>query len=354
MLVMVAQTYSTSLLSGHQLIDELVKVQILGPVALLLLIYPTIQLIRRGHPVGFILILGGPGLAVLGGATLSAWRAGRFPRCSKVAIRRIDGIPFFRMSAILTMTGAISTGVQFGQSWMVAKWMGLAQVGQFWTAWTLSMTYVTLVLGSLGTYYMPNLSRLQVPQERKDLIRVYFRFILMIMPLVVSAIIVFKPLIVKIMFASAMLPALKIMRWMLIGDFLKGISYVLAFPMVAFRDLKWFFWSDALFSAGMGLASWILMIRGGGIEGLGLIFMLTYLFYLPVMIFYIWRQHGFKINRDESFLFLTGLALVTGLSACTWTHAAMRWSDVANLIIFSTVFSVFALRGAHLRALSSK
>src|SRR5512133_2560161 len=115
------------------------------------------------------------------------------------------------MSGVMLVAGVVTTGTQFFISWLVAKRMGLAQAGQFWTAWTLSMAYVTLVLGSLGTYYMPSLSRLSDPEDRRALIRNYLRLSLIAMPLLVSLVIVFKPWVIRGMFSSALLPALQVM-----------------------------------------------------------------------------------------------------------------------------------------------
>ena len=298
MLVMVAQTFVVGLLNGHRLINELVKSQMLGPLAVMVLIFPMVWLVRGGYPSGFVLMLGGPAVIVTLAAARAARNAGWLPAMLEWGINRADVASFFRMSGVMLIAGAVTTGTQFFISWLVAKWMGLAQAGQFWTAWTLSMAYVTLVLGSLGTYYMPSLTRLSDPEERRALISNYLRLSLIAMPLLVSLVIVFKPWVIRGMFSSALLPALQVMRWMLIGDLFKGLSWVLAFPMLAFSEMKWFFWTEALFSLGTAGGAWIWLSSGGGIEGLGVIFLILYSLYLPMMVYYVRIKHGFKLNQN--------------------------------------------------------
>jgi O-antigen/teichoic acid export membrane protein len=351
MLVLVANAYVLGLLNGHRLINELVKFQLLGPATTLILIFPVIWLIRGGHTFGFLLMLVGPAAVITLVAARAVWRAGYLPVLRGLVIHWADGAQFIRMSAVLTTAGIIATGTQFGQSWMVAKWMGLAQAGQFWTAWTLSMTYLTLVLGSLGTYYMPSLSRLEDPVARRDLIRMYLRLVLQVTPLLVSIVIVFKPWVIQGMFSSTMLPALKVMRWMLIGDFFKAVSYILAYPMVAFNDMKWFFWTDVLFSLGFAVTFWAWLFQGGGIEGLGTIFMLVYILYLLFTMFYIRVKHGFVFTQGDVGRFLAALALILLLSACTWRSESVSWRDVGCFILMGGIYSAISLRGVSWRTL---
>ncbi len=351
MVILVIQAYVMGLLNGHRMINELVKSQVLGPLTVLALVFPMIWLIRGGHAFGFVLMLAGPAAVVTLAAIRSAWKAGWLPSMRGLEINSSDRASFFHMSAVLLITGIVTTGTQFFQSWLVAKKMGLAEAGQFWTAWTLSMSYVTLVLGSLGTYYMPSLSRLKEPDARCSLVRDYLRLCLLAMPVLVSLVVVFKPWVIRGMFSSSLLPALKVMRWMLIGDLFKGVSWVLAFPMLAFSDMKWFFWTDVLFSLATVVTAWVWLLSGGGIQGLGLLFMVLYVVYLPVMVYYVWHRHGFAWQRGEILRFLGGLTLVVVLSAMTWDDLTVRWWSAGSLVGLGGIFVVLSVKGTGLASL---
>jgi len=344
MLVMVAQSYVIGILNGHRLINDLVKSQVLAPIAVLTLVFPMVWLVRGGYPLGLMLMLGGPAAVVMMVAGRAAWRAGCLPALRDCVIYRPDAVSFVQMSAILLLTGMITTGTQFFNSWLVAKRMGLAEVGQYWTAWTLSMSYVTLLLGSLGTYYMPSLSRLEDPEERRALVRDYLRLCLLSMPLLVSSVVVFKPWVIRGMFSSSLLPALKVMRWMLIGDLFKGLAWVFAFPMLAFRELNWYFWTEVFFSLGMVGTAWTWLSLGGGIEGLGFLFMLSYILYLFIMLAYIYSKHGFILNPRELAGIIGGLTLVGALSWMTWNDLRVRGSVLGIWLILMVVFVYLLLK----------
>jgi len=344
MLVMVAQTYVIGILNGHRLIDTLVKSQFLGPFAVIALLFPMVWLVRRGHPLGLMLMLGGPAAIVTLVAARAAKRGGYLPALREIAFHRPDAVGFLRMSSVLLISGVITTGAQFYRSWLVARWMGLAEVGQYWTAWTLSMSYVTLVLGSLGTYYMPSLSRLSEPEARRSLIRDYLHLCLLAMPLLVSMVIVFKPWVIRGLFSQELLPSLKVMRWMLIGDLFKGISWVLAFPMLAYMEMRWFFWSEIVFSLGLAATAWVWLRLGGGIEGLGALFMVSYLLYMLVMVYYIRSRHGLVLRAGEILGFLGGLALVGILSWLTWDDVTVRGTVVGVWLLLSLGLTLLLLK----------
>ncbi len=351
MLVLVANAYVLGILNGHRLINDLVRFQLLGPIATLILVYPSVLLIRANHTIGFFLMLVGASALITLVAARAVWRAGYLPGIRNIRIRKADGAQFLHMSGVLTAAGIIATGAQFSQSWMVAKWMGLAQAGQFWTAWTLSMTYLSLVLGSLGTYYLPSLSRLKDPTARRALIRMYLQLVLVVAPLLVSLVIVLKPLVIKIMFSETMLPALEVMRWMLIGDFFKAVSYIFSYPMIAFNDLRWLFWTEILFSMGMAVASWVWIGLGGDIEGLGMIFMINYVFFFLYTMFYVHLKHGFNFTIGEVGRFMIGITLVLFLSYFTWNSANVSLYDIGSLVLFCSIFCIMSLLGLNWRNL---
>ena len=344
MLVSVANLYIIGLLNGYRLVDSIVKYQVYGVIATLLLVYPSVLLIRNGHTFGFLLMLVGSAAFITITASRFLRRLGHLPKIRDLAVRRNDATQFMGMSTALSIAGIVATGAQFAQSWIVAKWMGLEHAGQFWAAWTLSMSYLTLVLGAMGTYYLPSLSRITDSENRNELIRTYLKLVLMFVPLLVSIVILLKPWVIQLMFSSAMLPSLDIMRWMLIGDYFKAISYVMAYPMLAFNDMKWFLWSDIVFSLGMVGANFGWIASGGNMEGLGMIFMFAYISFLVVAISYMKIKNGFNVSYNEIVWFSSGLVLVILVSVSTWDSTAVSMKDLAYFLLFLVIYAAISLR----------
>lgn len=341
LLAVTAQGYFVGLLNGHRAVDALVRAQIVGPVAVLLIAYPVARLTRGGDPAGLVLMLAVPAAVVAIAAARAARRAGWVP--PRGGLDRAAAGSFFRMSVVLVLTGLLTTGTQYLQNRLVAERLGLEQSGMFWVAWTLSMTYVSVLLGSYGTYYMPALTALEDPRDRNALIRDYLRLALLVMPVLVSLVVVVKPWVVVLMFSPKLLPALSVMRWMLIGDLLKGVAWVLAFPMLAFNEMRWFFWTEVVFSAGLLAAAAALLAFAGTIEALGAAFAALYACYLVVMWWYVRRMHGFRVQRADAWSFVGGLAFVVGMSWLTWSDVGVRPVAVLAWIAGSAVLSLGSL-----------
>jgi len=342
MIVVVGQNYYVGILNGHRLINELVKSQVLGPLTTFALVLPMIWLLRRGQPYGYVIMLGAPALVVTVAAAKAGYRAGWIPD-APWRIDRSDWSSFFRMSAVLLLVGLLGTGSQFFISWLIARRLGLAEAGQFWAAWTLSMAYVTILLGSFGTYYMPSLSSLTEREAQRNLIRSYLEISLLAMPILVSFVVVFKIWAIRILFSKELLPAVRVMRWMLIGDFIKGISWVLGLPMMALGHMKWYFWSETLLNIWLACSAYVWICLGGGIEGLGVLFFVMYLIHLPIVSFYAWKKLGFVWKQEQIYRLLGGLVMVITLSVHSWRDTNVHFEMVLGYFLLTGLFICFNL-----------
>jgi O-antigen/teichoic acid export membrane protein len=298
-------------------------------------------------------MLGIPGAAV----ALAAWlRLRRLTPAAPAAPLRPaweDVVTFVRMSGVVLVTGVVATGIQFVLGRLVASRFGLAQSGQYWVAWTLSVSYVTIVLGVYGTAYMPALSALHEREARQDLMRDYLRLTLLAMPLVVSAVILLKPLVVQVMFSDDLLPSLVIMRWMLLSDLFKGIAWVLSFPMLAFRDMRWFLWTELGFSGLGAVLAWLCLTTGQPVESLGVVLLVVNAAYLAAMVGYVRLRHGLRWGRAEVLRLARGVLLVAGTSALTWSELRLEVRsalEVAALVAAFLGAEALALRGGRPRA----
>jgi PST family polysaccharide transporter len=250
---------------------------------------------------------------------------------------------FLGLAAATALAGLIGTGTVLVVRTAVSRYLGLDALGFFSVAWTVSMTYVTLVLGSFGTYYLPTLAAIAEPAERNALIRRFLRFgIIASTPLVV-AVIVAKPLLVSLLYTDAFLETLATMRWMLVGDYLKITAWVLAMPIVAYARARAFTWSEILTHAGfLAFSVPALRFTGQG-EWVGVGFMLMYVGYLAFTATYVRKVHGFPFERATILPWLGGLAIVAAASAATWTARTMSWPLAIGFVAAAVAFSWVAL-----------
>ncbi len=345
----VIHTYLTSLLNGYRAIGRVALVQVSNFGMMALLAFPAAWLMKAGYPIAFTWLLTASTFTAAG---LSFWFALRSGWLAwlREGMRRNFSRPaaqhFFYLAGTMLITGFIGAGVPLAVRALVAHQFGLHGAGIFDVAWTLSMAYVTLILTSFSTYYLPTLSQTVDPGARVDLIRRVLRLAMLLMVPLVVTVITLKPLVVKLLYSGEFLPALQIMRWMLIGDYFKVVSWVFSFTMIAYADMKTFFWTEVLWG-GLTLGCALLVLQGlNSLQGIGVNFLALYVAYLAYTLFYVRRRHHLILDRPVVLQWLVGLVLVIGASVQTWNETQVQWATAGLWISVALGSSWFALSNA--------
>jgi O-antigen/teichoic acid export membrane protein len=322
-----AYLFVMSVLNGYRFVGRGALVQWMSYFALAALAYPFGLLARDGNQAAFAWLLsaGAAAAALLGMVML--WRAGvarvSWPRWT--AEEGADARHFLKISVSMLISGAIAYGEPLIVRSMIVRGFDFAGAGIFDVAWTLSMAYVMILLTAFSAYYLPTLSGIQDPQERTELVRRVLHLSVLVMLPLVTAVVVFKPLVISILYTGQFTPALRIMRWMLIGDFFKVLSWVFSFTMLAYADMKMFLSTEIIWAV-LGLAgSYAAINWTHSLEHLGFVFMLLYVLYLIVMAWYVRRRHALTWGKREVWGSLAALCVIVTASALTWNDDAVRW-----------------------------
>jgi O-antigen/teichoic acid export membrane protein len=333
-----ANAYVMGVLNGYRAIGRMAITQVAGAFVSALVIYPLVKL---GRPEIFVVLLSiTSGISLLV-STHFALRAGwlhPLRRWLHDPWEREHVRHFFSIALTTLVTGFAAMGSLLAIRAMFVRYGGLSSAGIFDVAWTLSSAYVMLALASFGTYYLPTLSGTKDPVMQVALIRRFLRATIMLsIPLIVG-VIVFKPLLIHLLYSEEFRPALTIIRWMLIGDYLKITSWVLAMPMLAYADMKVFFWTEIAWrGAFTGIVAWSLF-QWKDIQGVGIGFLGLYAVYLLYVLHYCRSRHALTLNRRIIGLWLAGLVIILGASVTYWQKMTfsigpgMGWIGAAGIV----------------------
>lgn len=328
-LLSVFSGYIGGVLNVYRAIGRLALLQVAAALGMVVFVYPVALAARSGFELAFIGLLTVSVAINAGLGIVFLWQGDWLVpilRCLMNSVPSDAVRHFFSIAGTMVITGLVGTGTMLSIRALIVREQGLAGAGIFDAAWTVSMTYVTLVLSSFSTYYMPTLAMTQESQSRVVLMQRLLRLSTLLMIPLVSSVIALKPLVVNLLFSTEFTPALDIMRWMLIGDYFKVTSWVLAFPMLAFADMKTFFWSEIVSNIGfLGIAG-VMIIGLGSVQGVGVSFLLLYLVYLIYTLYYARTRHHLTLNRNMVITWLFGLALILGISWQTWSVTQVNWT----------------------------
>jgi O-antigen/teichoic acid export membrane protein len=333
--------YFSALLNIQRALGKLAVVQGSVAIGAALAAYPAAYLLQRGFDLAFIGMMIFAELIGVVLAIIFLYKENLFPRLSEIWrwISKVHLFHFFSFAITLSITGLVSTGTILGIRALIINQQGLHGAGNFDAAWTLSMTYIVLLLTSFQTFYLPTLTRVRSDAEKTELINNILRISTLIMVPVVVSIVVLKPIVIQILYSAEFLPALSIIRWMLIADYLKITAWILAMPMLAFADMRTFFISEVISNIGFFGLTFLAINQLQSIEGVGISFFILYCGYLIFTILYIRKRHKFYIPRDFSLMWIGGLTIIILTSWYTWSDLSVYYIPSAFFIIAAFSFS---------------
>lgn len=180
-------------------------------------------------------------------------------------------------SAVITMAGHLAVRV------IVQRELGAEAVGQFQAAWTIGMTYLTFILGAMATDYFPRLSA--VINDKAAAVRLVNQqteAALLLCGPVLVAMLGCAPLVIRLLYTAEFDAAVETLRWQLLGDILKVMSWPLGFVLLALGAGKTFILTESI-GIGVFVAGVIIGLPLIGVTATGVAFLALYLAYLPLI-----------------------------------------------------------------------
>jgi PST family polysaccharide transporter len=256
-----------ALIQGLRRLVDLGKSQVAGAffgmLASVVLVY---YLRERGIA---IYLVASAGMAVL----FSYWYA------RKIEIPRIKmrlGELWFESRGLLTLGFAfliqnlvLGLGAYLSRV-LIINDLGLAAVGLYTAAWTLSSYYVGMVLKAMGADFYPRLTATANDHPTMNrLVNEQIEMGLLIAVPGVLAVLALAPLALQILYSGAFVNAAEIIRWQVLGVVLQVVSWPVAFVQLAKGKGKLYALSETI-SASVGLLCLFVAMRLWKLEGIGI------------------------------------------------------------------------------------
>lgn len=177
---------------------------------------------------------------------------------------------------------------------LVQRELGAEALGLFEASWVISMTYIGFVLRAMGTDYYPRLTEVIHNKEAANkLVNEQTEVALLIGGPIILAMLSTAPWIIEALYSEKFTNATIILRWQLLGDILKIISFPLGFVILAAGDGRNFILSDAIAATAFTLCTWV-GISHFGLQATGMGFFAMYALYLPTVYWLAKKRTGFS------------------------------------------------------------
>ncbi len=333
----VAGASQGALIQGMRRIGDIAKLSVYGSI--LNTIFGVTILWQWDHQglVAYVLI--GPLVSFL----LGHWYVVRLPKVESGNVSAKEIVQewqlLLRLGVPFMGAGVVGAMVQLWIRVDVGNTLGIESLGHFQAAWTISMQYIGFVLGAMVADYYPRLTGLINDHKAATrLVNEQTEIALLLSAPVFIAMIGLAPWIIHLMYSSAFLPAVDVLRWQILGDVLKVASWPLGFVIVAAGSGKTFFVTETL----------VLVLMGGvisvfsssvGLQITGIAFLLCYVVYLPLVYLLAVRKIKFRWQSNVKYLLVITFVLcilVAVLSTRYW------WGPIVTVGL-AFMFGIYTL-----------
>jgi PST family polysaccharide transporter len=156
---------------------------------------------------------------------------------------------------------------------------GASQAGYWDATKKITNLYLSLITPVFAMHYFPQMAKINKSRGLRKEIGVFLRQILPFFTLGIISIYLFRTWLIKLFFSEAYLPMESLFLWQLMGEYIKIISLLLAYFMLAKAHLKIYIISEIGFWAIYYLLTLILM-NIYGLKGVVIAYFFAYLIYL--------------------------------------------------------------------------
>ncbi len=296
-----------AILQGMQKIRDLAKCQILGAVfgtvASILIVY-----FLRQHGVALFLVAN----AAFG--ILTSWWYLRKIKLAPVRVSLRETTQEVRHLAKLGLavmiTGLLGSAVAYATRIMIIHRLGLPAAGQYQAAFTLSTYYVGFIINAISTDFFPRLTGLsQDKPAGSRLLNDQIEIGLLLATPGITATLLLAPLVVRVLYTGDFGAAAGIMQWQVVGVFFRMISTPLWHIQIARGMGSLLIVTEALGAGVQLLLNWA-CIQQCGLPGIGIAYLLFYIYQTALMYYLCRRFTDFAWSRRCLLISLPALSLL--------------------------------------------
>lgn len=277
----VATGSQRALLTGMRRIGDIARITIVSSLASALAGIAAVYFLGEAGVI--VLVLTAP----LAGFIISYIFVAKLPRIKtgRTPLSELSEqwMTLARLGSAFMVAGLSVTLGQLVVRSMVQQQLGTDSLGYFQAAWAISMTYVGFVLSAMGTDYYPRLTAAIHDQEKaRRLVNEQAHVAILLAGPVLVAMLALAPWVIHLLYTEKFGPAVNILRWQILGDVLKILSWPMGFIILACGKGTVFMIKEVAVMGVFVVCTWGLLPLIG-LNATGLAFFIMYIVNVPIL-----------------------------------------------------------------------
>jgi len=213
-----------------------------------------------------------------------------------------------KLGFVFMASGFMTMGVAYLVRIIVLRKLGEDAAGFYQSAWTLGGLYVGFILQAMGADFFPRLTAVaQDNPQCNRLVNEQAEVGLLLAGPGVLGTLTFAPLVIQLFYSAKFGPAVEILRWICLGMVLRVASWPMGFILVAKGARQTFFWCEVVGNAMQVAFVWVCVLKFG-LDGTGMAFFASYVFFWFLVYGIVRRMSGFRWSAANK-----GIGLLYGV-----------------------------------------
>ncbi len=255
------------------------------------------------------------------------------------------GLNTVKLGIMMSISSISVLLVQFVVKTFITHQGGLSEAGLYQAALTINDNYLGLIFIAMAKDYFPRLSQCK---ENNILVKANVNeqaeiALLILAPMIVGML-VFLPFVIELLYSKEFLSLISMIKWLLVGAFVKAASWAISFVFLAKGDGKTYLFNE-LGVKCITLPSYLLGYYFFQLNGAGYAYLLNYTVYFLWVAIVAYRKYKISYNRGFWKILLISL-LFTILYSTTESlyNPTTRYVIGILMILIISAFSFIELK----------
>ena len=268
----------------------------------------------------------------------------------RVAIERVEvttkdavreGTSMIKMGIAMSFSSILVAVSAYALRWFIRQQSGVNEVGLFSAGLLITNAYVGAVFSAMGKDYYPRLAAVNKNNELcKEIINQQGEILLLIIAPIIVSCIIFMPLIIRLIYSPEFLSANKYIIFAVSGMIFKAGSFVVAYIFPAKAESRLYIINETIANI-YTLAIYLACYYQGGLQGLGIGFVIGYFLYFLQVYTISWRRYNFRFTGTFNRIFVIQLLFVISILSVVLTVKTFWLYVLAGLVLF--LCAIFSL-----------